>query len=170
MYHRRALLIAGTFLALALALSACVVPTEINEVISSELRVFDVRGLADTVTEQKRFRFDSDPSDAEFIELRSVTIIITDIDGSDDLTFIDTLTVMVIDDEGEFELARGTDFKTGETVASLDVTYTDDLRERLNDEERLVLRFVLVPADGYGEYPIEGIPMVIRANVRIDTQ
>ena len=150
-------------------LVACVVPDEVNEVISSELTVGDVRGLADSFTERKRFRFDSDPSDAEFIELRSVVVVLTDFESGEDLSFVDTLSIMVVDDEGEFELARGADFKVGETVASLEVLYTDDLRERLNEEDRLVLRFVLVPSDSYGPYPDDGIRIVVRAHVTIDT-
>ncbi len=151
------LLVAATVL---LGASACGI-TEFENEFDTEFTVpkpqETVFGL-EPFSKSKRFKFDSDPADAEYAKIKSAALEVTAPEGSD-LSFLNRLEVYIEDEGGELTLlAIADDFKPGERSRGLTIEYGSDVRSFVRDQ-RVYLTWVVYPSGWTFNWPDEGITL-----------
>lgn len=144
------------------ALSGCGL-TEFEDSFDTKFTVPKPAGLdSGPYLKTKRFKFDSDPNDAESAKFKKVYIEVVAPDDSD-LTFMDSIKVYA-DVDGELTLlATADEFENGERYRRLDIERKGDLRGFVIDR-RITLVFEVVPSRWHVlSWPQEGI--TIKAGV-----
>lgn len=117
-------------------------------------------------TKKKRFKFDSDPADAEWARLQRAGLTVLAPEGSD-LSFLNRLEVFVEEADGTLvPLASAEDFAPNETQRNLTIDYDDDLRPFVRDQ-RVHLTWVAYPSNWSFAWPADGITIRTDVTMRI---
>lgn len=117
-------------------------------------------------SKSKRFKFDSDPADAEYAKIKRAGLQVLAPEGSD-LSFLNRLEVYLDEEDGQQTLlATAEDFKPGEFSRELTIEYGEDMRPYVRDQ-RVYLTFVVYPSGWSFDWPEDGIKVRADVTMRI---